>query len=193
MPSFFVVGHTQAAEPDGIHLNDLAGASGRWDVLARCVAAALLVSHGVRADSEITLFLTRGGRYIRVSGATVKHLNPDERSTAALMAKALAAEPVGAHEEQPTPGVFVGQGALQDVLGRVAGDRPVVRLDEDATAGDAPWDGQAVYVLSDHRDLDAAELEAIDSQSAQTRTLGPDVLQADQAIVLVHDRVAAKR
>jgi tRNA (pseudouridine54-N1)-methyltransferase len=157
------------------------------------VGAALLVSHGVRPDAQIVLYLRRGGRYVRVDGAAVKHLNPDERSTAALMAKALAADPVGVHEEEPMPGVFVGQGDLGDVLARVAGGRAVVRLDETGAVGAGAWDPEAVYVLSDHRDLTVEEEEAIEEHVSAVRSLGDDVVQADQAIVLVHDRVRRTR
>lgn len=188
--TFFVVGHTQPADPAAVSLDDLAGTSGRWDVLARCVTAALLVSHGVRDDAEVVLYLRRGERYVRVVGDDVTHLNPDERSTAALVAKALAAQPVGAHEENPHPGIHVGEGGLGDVLARIAGARPVLRMDE---AGDAQatWPADAVYVLADHEDFDEEDLEAVGN--APTATLGPTALQADQAIVVAHDRIATAR
>ncbi len=185
--TFFVIGHTQPADPAAISLDDLAGTSGRWDVLARCVTAGLLVSHGVRDDAEVLLYLRTGGRYVRVAGRGVTHLNPDERSTVALMAKALGAKPVGAHEENPHPGVYLGQGGLADVLARVAAGRPVVRLDE-AGAEDARWPADAVYVLSDHQDFDDEDVQAL--AEAPSVTLGPTALQADQAIVVTHDRIA---
>src|SRR5687767_13940225 len=99
---FIVLGHTQpTAAP--IPLNDAPGAGGRWDLLARCVTAGLLVSHGARADSEVQLVLLQGPRVLRASGRTVRRLNPDERSTLALLSKALEAQDVGAHETEATP------------------------------------------------------------------------------------------
>lgn len=188
--TFFVVGHTQPADPDAISLDDLAGTSGRWDVLARCVTSTLLISHGVREDSEAVVYLRRGGRYLRIVGDQVQHLNPDERSTAALLGKALAAQPVGAHEENPYPGVYVGQGRLADVVARVAGDRPMVRLDEEGDEA-AAWPADAVYVLADHQDFDDDDLVALGDTPATT--LGATALQSDQAIVVAHDRIASAR
>lgn len=190
MPTtFFVIGHRQPAEPGGIRLDDLAGSSGRWDVLVRCVTAGLLVSHGVRDDAEVVIYLRDGERYVRFVGSEVRNLNPDERSTAALVKKALGAEPVAAHEENPHPGVYVGQGGLADVLSRRAGGRPVVRLDE---AGEtiSSWPPDAVYVLSDHEDFDAQDLAVL--HGAPVQRLGPVAVQADQAIVLAHDRVGRR-
>jgi tRNA (pseudouridine54-N1)-methyltransferase len=186
--TFFVIGHTQSADPKAIRLEDLPGASGRWDVLARCVASALLLSHGVRQDSEVVLYLVQARMYVRIEGAHVRNLNPDERSTAALMSKALLARPVGAHEENPHPGVFVGQGELNDVAARIAAGRPVVVLDEQGKEGDA-CPASALYVLSDHKDFAPHELAAFDALGASHLSLGSEILQADQAIVLVHDRI----
>jgi tRNA (pseudouridine54-N1)-methyltransferase len=189
MRTFFVVGHTQAPTPEGIRLEDLPGASGRWDVLARCVTASLLVSHGVRQDAEAVLYLVRGGRYVRIVGSEVRNLNPDERSTAAIVAKALGAEPVGVHEENPLPGFYVGQGGFDEVVDRVAGERRVVWLHEAGDDRGAEWSGDAVFVVSDHREYSAAEASALEARRAPKRSLGPEVWQADQAIVLVHDRL----
>ena len=56
-----VVGHAAHAAAD-FSLDDFPGTSGRLDVLARSVRAALLVSHGVRRDVTIYLVLLGGDR-----------------------------------------------------------------------------------------------------------------------------------
>ena len=50
--------------------------------MARAVNAALFVSHGIRADSSITLHLMGGAvpRRIRFDGSSLKGVHPDERS-----------------------------------------------------------------------------------------------------------------
>jgi len=88
MRRFLILGHSAPIDP-GFHLNDLPGGAGRLDVLCRAVGASLLVSHGIRSDVEILLLLRNEVR-IRIDGARVKRLNPDERSTAALIRRALA-------------------------------------------------------------------------------------------------------
>jgi len=88
MRRFLILGHCAPIEPD-FHLNDLPGGAGRLDVLCRAVGASLLVSHGIRTDVE-TILLLRNQVRIRIDGRHVKRLNPDERSTAALIRKALS-------------------------------------------------------------------------------------------------------
>jgi len=89
MRRFLILGHSAPIEPD-FHLNDLPGGAGRLDVLCRAVGASLLVSHGIRTDVQ-TILLLRNQVRIRIDGRHVKRLNPDERSTAALIRKALSA------------------------------------------------------------------------------------------------------
>ena len=81
-----VVGQQARGSPDFL-LNDLAGTSGRLDVLVRCVRAALLVSHGLRHDTVVYLVLLgepRSPKTLRFDGATARFIRPEERSLATL-------------------------------------------------------------------------------------------------------------
>lgn len=79
---------TSAAIGSGqIDLNNLP--HGRLDVLARCVAAALFVSHGIRSNTRIWLLLRDVGLTIRVDGSNVTGLHPDERTLAAAIRRTL--------------------------------------------------------------------------------------------------------
>ena len=89
MRRFLILGHKAAIEPD-FTLNDLPGAAGRIDVLCRAIGATLFLSHGIRRDVETNLLL-QDSVHVRISGESVKRLNPDERSTAALIKHALKA------------------------------------------------------------------------------------------------------
>ena len=89
MRRFLILGHKAPVTPE-FHLNDLPGAAGRLDVLCRAIGASLFLSHGIRRDTEVMLLLQNTVR-IRISGQYVKRLNPDERSTAALIRRALGA------------------------------------------------------------------------------------------------------
>jgi len=89
MRRFLILGHKAPVTPE-FHLNDLPGAAGRLDVLCRAIGASLFLSHGIRRDTEVMLLLQDTVR-MRISGQYVKRLNPDERSTAALIRRALAA------------------------------------------------------------------------------------------------------
>lgn len=163
-------------------------------MLARCVSGALLISHGIRSDAEIMLVLRGDGgpRLVRISGSEVKRLNPDERSTVALLSRALEAQDVGKHETTVTPGIYTSKAELEEVLSRAAAEGPVTHLTEEGTAELEEWrpDGATVtVVLSDHRDPTPEERGIIDRFATEHVSLGPVSLQADQCTVLVHNRL----
>ncbi|HXW98392.1 MAG TPA: tRNA (pseudouridine(54)-N(1))-methyltransferase TrmY, partial [Methanomicrobiales archaeon] len=111
MRTFAVVGHL-APTGDGFTLEDLPGSAGRFDVLCRCVNAALSLSHGIRRDAEVHLLLLgqpSPPKDLLVKGSEVRSLSPDERSTAALLRKALAL-PVGESFREASPGILVRRG-----------------------------------------------------------------------------------
>lgn len=189
---FVVLGHTQKPLAP-IPLNDPCGAGGRWDVLARCATNALLVSHGARRDTEVVLAL-RGPepwRTVRVEGASIRFLNPDERSTLALVSKALEATDVGEHESTPHPGIHVSRRPFAGLLDAWARSGPLYWLREtEADAFDAPSNpGPHTFVLSDHQDPTAEERELLENSGALPVHLGPVSLQADQCISIVHNRL----
>jgi tRNA (pseudouridine54-N1)-methyltransferase len=84
---FIVLGHHAAITPD-FNLSDLPGSAGRLDLLCRCITSSFLISHGLRRDTELYLVL-QDQLTLRLVGSRLRHLNPDERSTAALVQKAL--------------------------------------------------------------------------------------------------------
>jgi tRNA (pseudouridine54-N1)-methyltransferase len=121
MRNFVVVGHLAKVTPD-FSLEDIPGSSGRIDILCRCINSAFFLSHGMRRDTETYLVLCGGqqgqlptSKIIRIRGSEVRHLNPDERTTAALLKKALAL-PLEHAWVQSTPGIYVCHGDLGMLL-----------------------------------------------------------------------------
>tara|TARA_B100000482_G_scaffold58133_2_gene40128 strand:+ start:1532 stop:2068 length:537 start_codon:yes stop_codon:yes gene_type:complete len=103
-----------------LNLNDLAGGSGRTDVLVRAVNAALFVSHGIRRDTDITLHLCGGpgpDRRIWFNGETLSGVRPDERSIAGQIKAILKrpVPPIGVLDEV-TQGIFDMGGGLVETL-----------------------------------------------------------------------------
>ncbi|MFO0629482.1 MAG: hypothetical protein U0325_28155 [Polyangiales bacterium] len=164
-------------------LNDLPGTSGRLDALLRCLRAALLVSHGVRRGAWAYLVLGGDGVALRVAGAGVKFLRPDERSLAVLAQKALTAPRKGPGFEEVRPGVSVADGGLAAVLDDL-GALPRFVLDErgeDVRGVALPRDG-AAYFLGDHLGLsDAVQ----DSLGARGICVGPVSLHAEDAVAVL--------
>jgi tRNA (pseudouridine54-N1)-methyltransferase len=176
-------------------LDDICGAAGRWDLLARCVQAALFISHDIRRDSELHLVVMGPPdppKTIRVHGATAKRLNPDERSTVALLSRALEVPLRGDGGEVPsTPGISVSRRDLGAVLDAFC-EGPLILLDEMGHDGGheelaSIAAGGGTFIIGDDRGLTEDQLEAARQRGAAEVSLGPLSLHADHCIVLVHN------
>ena len=202
---FVVVGRTATSSAD-FSLVDLAGTSGRLDVLARCVRAALLVSHGVRRDVIVYLVLLGGpaargegpARVVRIDGRVSEWLRPEERRLALIVQRALeererARSPVMDHEDGPflvlRNGVAVANGGLDVALASIPSTSRRVVLDEhaeDVRAAMLEHDDLTI-VLGDHLGLDEAARRAIGDTHAVS--LGPTSVLAEDAIALMHNEL----
>ncbi|PGF15366.1 tRNA (pseudouridine(54)-N(1))-methyltransferase TrmY [Natrinema sp. CBA1119] len=189
MRQFVLIGHDVPTEPD-FSLDDLAGGAGRLDALCRSITAAFVTSHGIREDVRVHL-IAQDELTITFDGGTLQRLNPDERSTAALVRKALEhrEDAIGALPAEPSPGIEVYRRGFEGTLEEIADDGPIVQLHED---GEAVIDvgaetlGDAIFVLSDHRDFTDEEAELLEAFADQRLRLGPELLHADQAITVAH-------
>ena len=188
MRQFVCIGHDVPTEPD-FSLDDLAGGAGRLDALCRSITASFVTSHGIREDVR-THLVVRDELTITFDGSELRRLNPDERSTAALVRTALEHrdEAIGALPAEPSPGIEVYRRGFEATLEELA-DGTVVQLHEDGDAVvDVGVDGleDPVFVLSDHRDFTDAEEQVLEDVVDQRLRLGPELLHADQAITVAH-------
>jgi tRNA (pseudouridine54-N1)-methyltransferase len=188
MRQFIVLGHDAPTTPE-FSFDDLAGGAGRLDVLCRCVNSAFFLSHDIREDVRVVLVL--GDEIaIRFEGSELRRLNPDERSTAALIRNALdqKAEAIGHMEAESSPGVHLSKRGVEPVLTEAAGSGTVVQLHEDGDpVADAEPPENPVFVLSDHRDFTAGESELLAETADERVRLGPELLHADHAITVAHN------
>jgi tRNA (pseudouridine54-N1)-methyltransferase len=191
---FVVVGQRARTARD-FPLDDISGAGGRWDLLARCVQGALFLAHDLRRDSELVLVLLGepdAPKAVRVSGESVRNLNPDERSTVALLSRALDLPlPRNGRWVEVQPGIQVARRGLGEVLDEHP-DWPVVLLDEDAPLGmdgvpDVMDGDGATFVLGDNNALTEEQMAEVRSRDAQEVNLGPFPLHTDHCIVIVHN------
>jgi tRNA (pseudouridine54-N1)-methyltransferase len=174
-------------------LNDLAGGAGRMDEIARCVSTGLTVSNDLRRDTEITiLFVAQGppaSRRIRIDASRVRFLNPDERSTAALLKNALVRSLPFEHDVESSPGLIVGpvvpEEALREFL-RLPGafwlEENGLPLREIAVAGDG-----FAAVLSDPTDPPAPERQLLEESNVARVSVGPRSLRSSQVIDVLHN------
>lgn len=186
MRQFVVCGHDAPTDPD-FPLDDLPGAAGRLDLLARCVNAGLFLSHGIRADSRVHLVL-RDEYTVRFDGASARGLHPDERSTAARVRDALAnrEDAIGHMPADVSPGVELYRMDLADTLDALEGTLVQLHEDGEPTVDSEP-PADPVFVLSDHSEFADREAELLAERADARLRLGPEAIHADHAIAVAHN------
>ncbi len=188
MRQFIVLGHDAPTTPD-FSLDDLAGAAGRLDALCRCVNSAFFLSHDFRSDVRCFLVL-QDELTIRFEGSELRRLNPDERSTAALVRKALEAksEAIGHMEAESTPGVFISKRDFGTILSEASRNSTVVELHEEGTpVVDLEPPKNPLFVLSDHGDFTDEESDLLAEESDKRVRLGPQLLHGNHAMTVAHN------
>jgi tRNA (pseudouridine54-N1)-methyltransferase len=192
--SFLLLAH-RVPVSGAFTLNDLAGGGGRMDEVARCVSTAFTISNGCRADTELTvLFVAEPppkSRRIRVDGSRLRYLNPDERSTAALLKNALQRSLVEVHDVEASPGMVVGAvdppAAIAEFLRRpgcfwlTEGGRPLRDLPLDATPSGF------CAILSDPTDPTESERALLEAAGVPRASVGPISLRSSQVIDVVQN------
>ncbi len=187
MPAFLVVGQNVCTDPK-FSLNDLTGSTGRLDVLLRCVNSAFMLSNDIRRDVDLYLLLLGEPdppRAILFRGRELKYLNPDERSTAALVKNALMKEATG-DWTLSTPGIYVARMDLSGILEGL-GKRRLVYLKE----GGNMLSGMTlrpddIFVLGGKEDLSAEHEKTIAAWPETLKvSLGTRSLHADHCITVV--------
>ncbi|KQC15343.1 MAG: tRNA (pseudouridine-N1)-methyltransferase, partial [Methanosaeta sp. SDB] len=168
---------------------DIPGTSGRIDILCRCINSAFVLSHGIRRDVQVYLIF-RGGpapKTVHLRGRDLRHLNPDERTTAALLKKALVLE-TDSEWSRSTPGIFVRTGDLADL--EIFGEGTTYYLREDGSdyrGLSSAVDG--TFVLGDHIGLSEEDEAFLASVGAKIVSVGPRSLHADHCIVLINNEL----
>lgn len=182
MRRFLILGHKVPLDA-GFTLNDLPGGAGRLDVLCRSIGASLFLSHGIRRDVE-TILLLQNAVQIRIVGEDVKHLNPDERSTAALIKRAL--ETLAEKEVESTPGIHVSRRSLAEALDRLyqLEANPIVLHERGDPIDTFSFPPNPAFILSDH--VDFTEREEEDLESLPRVSLGSTGLHTSHCITIVH-------
>lgn len=188
MRRFVIVGH-RASTSAGFPLDDLAGGAGRMDLLLNAANAALLVSHDMRRDSEITLLLLGPPdppRAVRLVGGRLQAFGPDIRTNAGLVRGAL--KHASRLERETTPGVFAARRGLAEVLESIA--EPIIELREDGKdLREVGLPRDVAFVLSDSMDLTGEEEAVTARKRAAVCSVGPRSIHSDHAIAIVHNEL----
>ncbi len=190
MRRFVVLGHRAITSAD-FKLDDLCGSTGRLDILLRCVNSAFFISHDIRRDVEITLLLLgepNPPKTVRIVGSEVKYLNPDERSTAALIRNALLQKPGG--EKKTSPGIYVSERSYSEVLSNISKESQMHYLKEDGEdVRDCSFGSDNTFVLGDDHDLNEEEEKMLMSYEPKKISLGPISYHADHCLTVVNNEL----
>jgi tRNA (pseudouridine54-N1)-methyltransferase len=189
MRTFVIVAHKAVTTPK-FSLNDLPGAAGRMDIVARCISASLFLSHDLRRDVDtysILLGEPSPPVTVRFNGEKVRYLSPDERSAAALIKKALEKGAPSAGEEESTPGVYISKRSFDDVVSGL--DNIVYLHEEGEDIRSIGLTGNESYVLSDHQNLTPEEEDVLEKKGAKRVSLGKKLYHADHCIVMVNHEI----
>ena len=174
-------------------LNDLAGGAGRMDEVARAVSTAFTVSNDLRRDTEFTvLFHARSppaARRIELHGARLRYLNPDERSTAALLKNALVRSATLDRDLEASPGLRVGPAdPVRTIEGFAAHPGPLWLTEGGTPLREwAPDTREFAAILSDPSDPTAEESELLGRLGLPQVAVGPRGLRSSQVVDIVHN------
>lgn len=164
------------------------------DEVARAASTAFTVSNGLRRDTELTiLFVSEPpprARRIRLVGTGLRYLNPDERSTAALLKNALVRSSTLEREVEASPGLTVGPIDPLPALAEFSQEPGTIWLTEAGlpyAAGTTAPSGLGA-VLSDPEEPTAGELEVLKRLGVPPISLGPVSLRTSQCIDVLHNR-----
>jgi len=188
---FVIIGHRATTSPD-FSLDDLAGSTGRLDILLRCINSAFFLSHDLRSDVEMHIVLQgppNAPMTIRLVGSELKYLNPDERSTAALIRNALSAKTNG--ESKSSPGIYVSSRSYADVISILAKQSTIYYLKEDGhdVRRLPSFENDVTFVLGDDRDLSPEEEGVLAEYEPIKVSLSGKSLHADHCVVIVHNEL----
>jgi tRNA (pseudouridine54-N1)-methyltransferase len=193
MHIFIIIGHRVKTSGD-FNLNDLCGSTGRLDVLLRCINATFFLSGDIRRDTETYLVLLgepEPPKTIHLVGSELKYLNPDERSTGALIRTALMKE-ISHEEVKSTPGIYVSGKTFEDVLKDLKAE--IIYLKEDGEdIRNVDLQDDAVFVLGDEKDLTEDEEKILKKYNAKTVSLGPEKMHASHCITIVHNEMDRRK
>ena len=185
--AFLVIGNKAATGK--FNLNDLPGSAGRMDIMCRCIASALFLSHDVRRDVEVYLLLLGPPdppKAVKIVGSEVKYMAPDERNIGGLLSKALSIR-VGRSWRKSTPGIYVARKTLEELLDELLKKYEIYYLREDGRDirnvgfGETP-----LFILGDHMGIREDMEEVIVERCKEIVSIPTKRLQADHCIVITH-------
>lgn len=190
MRRFLILAHRVPTSGE-FTLNDLAGGAGRMDEVARAVSTAFTLSNDLRRDTDVAILFVANpppkARRIDLVGARLRYLNPDERSTAALLKNALVRSVDFPRPFESSPGLSVAASEpMTDLRTFLAQPNPVWLSEDGLPIEQWPSPGGHVAaVVSDPYEPTPEERELLLASGVPRVSVGPRSLRTSQVIDLV--------
>jgi tRNA (pseudouridine54-N1)-methyltransferase len=164
------------------------------DEVARATSTAFTVSNGLRRDTELTILFVAEppprARRIRLLGTGLRYLNPDERSTAALLKNALVRSSTLDRDLEASPGLVAGPVDPETALAEFSREPGTIWLTEAGRPYTPvpPSSSTVGAVLSDPEEPTSEEAAVLIREGVSPVSLGPVSLRTSQCIDVLHNR-----
>jgi tRNA (pseudouridine54-N1)-methyltransferase len=184
MRQFILYARKAVTGPD-FSLDDLPGSGGRMDLVARCIANALWISHALRRDSCIHVVASGSPHppvVISFYGDRLSGVSPDERNIAAWIKIALASK-------RRNPGIRVRKISFQQLIEELAAEEGslfYILHEKGRAISDMELEPDAVFILGDHLGLPRNEEKFVERFEHEKLSLGTTSYLASQCITVLH-------
>ncbi len=183
--AFLIIGNKAVTSP--FKLNNLPGA-GRVDILCRCISSALFISHNIRRDVEVYLLLLGEPdppKALKICGAKLRYMSPDERNIAGLLRKSLSVK-VDKDWKETSPGIYISRKGLDELLKEFE-DFSIYYLREDGRdIREIEFYGKCLFILGDHMGVKKEMEEKILGDVKEIIGIPTLSLQAEHCITIVN-------
>ena len=183
---------TATTSPDFL-LRNVAGTSGRLDVVCRCILSAFRVDGAIRRDVDFYAVLEgppRPGMVLSILGSYLKSLPNSEVDVASII-KDLLVMGEGGHPCYPA--FRIARGSFERlILGLAKNSIKLLYLHERGIAIEKlmfELGGQYGFILGDHLGLDPNSERFLDSIGVSRVSLGPISYLASHCITIVHEEL----
>ncbi len=191
MRTFVIIMHKAKTSPD-FSLNDLPGSGGRMDILCRFIGASLLISHGIRKDAKVYGILLGPPSppvSLKVIGSEVKYLNPDERSTGALIRNGLIKfwKEKGDGWIKTSPGFYFSRKGIKEILEELEGENVYLLKEDGRDISEVEISLPGAFFLSDHLDFSSEEELEIEKRASAKISLGPVSMHSEHCVAILNN------
>ncbi|RLE54609.1 MAG: tRNA (pseudouridine(54)-N(1))-methyltransferase TrmY [Candidatus Methanomethylicota archaeon] len=189
---FILKASTATTSPDFL-LRNVAGTSGRLDVVCRCILSAFRVDGAIRRDVDFYAVLEgppRPGMVLSILGSHLKSLPKSEVDVASIIKDLLV---VGEGGHPGYPAFRIAKGDFERlILGLAKNGIKLLYLHERGVAIEKlefELGGQYGFILGDHLGLDPNSERFLDSIGVGRVSLGPISYLASHCITIVHEEL----